>query len=1792
MCRELLFTFFVITFRFAVLSRSLPMATEDDSIVEEVTLFYPLGLKYLSGTSSSSSLYADGKRSRCRLYGLTPDTIRTDHSRSSCRLSPHNPNRIVLRRSIVHVAATFNLYVVVSQRDEATNVAFVQNMIQRFLFVTRTVDRARKDANDHRSTTTFPSSFTTSKRSSSSSSSSSPFHRTSRTAANGLRLGANESNRLELVMENLSFTVGSMYQLVDGLSKRLAYEEDGVNDYNRKCDRDSNEPPLVNTDDQIACNLYVWRLENEREFTATLKHLTDNSIHWSNVYNVPASMDDDVIRFSLDSLIDQTRRQESLRRERVVDDLVRIVGPNNARHMDASLYSDFGTRGSSSVSTNQSIERTYDEYRRCRRRKLGDEERTPDVGESDDATASIDLHRAFAFGVWCLFRNDRRKSTVLLRVNRTTFDRLCSSLPDLERVLAGNGPELRADLYTSPLTFLPSVVWDIETIARNPAALPRGTSSDEKIVSVAITIERSSLSSRTYSLVSVLVPSTDLVTDDERRRINALRLLDDGLSTGDGMKIRNPIVLTYRDERSLLVDFFSMMSQQVPLLASFLLVDSRHVHRYRDVASFLVGHNVVGYDFTFLHNRFVYYGMSAFASHLTRNLRYGDNDVATMYTFNDAQLCIDTLLFLMARLRNLSSFDLGSVLTAYRCDLSKGTLDARAIRFFYNALESGDETELRRLQYHTAERRIAYFRDYLVYNLYDCLSLASLLRKLAFPVFVDTTVKFFRQSLNVACYCGNSRLLPALFTADMLANGREILPVRPLSQVSLTAVDRYRDELVALIAELNALVARVNERGNGDRPKFAGTFAVHAYSGIDDYDLGDDMVDEEMDDDVRNFVEEQGRRRVVDDEEDLDEDDDEEDVVVTAGTNDEERTTTTMTTTTSREKTIFAADDYACGPYDPYLSSSLPYSRQLDACVEVISNEEFATTRPSSKDVRWLNPTRVPDFLERKRFVGLSDVEHDLLRVGTKNYIGGMNYADPCHVKDPVLMDYKSFYPSIIRHFQLDMNNVSVFTALKLLLVVGGASRLDELLAKGIVRLFDYTPEESLNQYVNATVFQDERFADIFRPARYARREWYEGIEIDSVQLLVCSSKLLSRRVLVVWRKTNGSAVSRIVTQALARRAVWKHQRKSAPEDKVLEARELMEKLLANVTYGYLNFCQSVIFSRPTAAAVTLLCRNTFSLTRFIVEARETLARFAPELVDRYRARVNYIDTDGCIVSLHAVTGENVRRQLRLYDANRLVRLATLNSPSSLLTAEDERSLGCDPTVDEYLRVVTRRKQRFVEIVNEMLDMEHVTLESEEENAVAASIFGRKKYTLLKLTAPVNERGENRLLRDVVKLKKTGFEKNAVRPLKAVYDALLYNVMSMNHLSGLNDGHRFVAKIFDHRSVLYALFDTLYEMWTSAIGAEERGTEETTTTTTTTMNRCGGFRVKDFAKRIPLNERTTDGKLSRFIDATLRDFQYDPGDRVHVIHVVPVDEKSVRDRRLVYDAKRRPVVVYDVNDSEIRLLDHVLERPDDFVPDLRLYLNSHLTYMYECVEGWKTLRGEDHLFDEQLAIEPIACSDSDARLALLRRVHVKSRFVSLGTGNNGGSDDRATGNANDFDSSFADNGRVCYLKSMSAIASFFFAQWTWDRVLRSRHTKYVPHAGHAHVWREMDAKTHETLLAHVANSLATVDTNRSNDQIDSVCPPTKAANTKPNDGVERERKTMRYCSPHMFLYGDLFARSWYRRSDDELVSLTKRVLFQTNDSNDDDNDDVSKNNNVSAVSEFLRSGVVLFKWLD
>ena len=413
-------------------------------------------------------------------------------------------------------------------------------------------------------------------------------------------------------------------------------------------------------------------------------------------------------------------------------------------------------------------------------------------------------------------------------------------------------------------------------------------------------------------------------------------------------------------------------------------------------------------------------------------------------------------------------------------------------------------------------------------------------------------------------------------------------------------------------------------------------------------------------------------------------------------------------------------------------------------------------------------------------------------------------------------------------------------------------------------------------------------------------------------------------------------------------------------------------------------------------------------------------------------------------------------------------------------------------TVDHYLRLSVRSKDRFVELVNEMLNMRHVVLAAEEQNAVAATVFGRKKYALLKLVAPKSKAksgpvgsgssgaaDERRSCNDFFVMKKTGFEKNAAVPVKRIYDTLFKNVMLMNHTSGLLHNERFVCKIVDHRSIMYGIFDSLLAEWQRAVREDALAT---------------------FSTRVPLNPRQTGGKLADFIERTLREHQYNPGDRVSVLRLLRVDAKRLTELPRLHDSTGAPVVIYDTTDSEFVLLDDARGHLDDYMLDIRLFLGGHLTYLYQCIEGQQTLRDG--------SLEPVA-THKDQQLKM---------------------------------------------RTLRAIAMLFYATWLWDRVLRSRHEAAFGSGAanfYALNWRGLVSPMTMTRLRR---DLMCLNLHQLIDDYDSTNPLEKML---PNEAQQRFRDGP-FLSPPFLLFHNRFTHKWLsEHSDRELV--VRNALFWWDD---------------------------------
>ncbi|KAK2574823.1 hypothetical protein KPH14_013130, partial [Odynerus spinipes] len=1020
------------------------------------------------------------------------------------------------------------------------------------------------------------------------------------------------------------------------------------------------------------------------------------------------------------------------------------------------------------------------------------------VADIDDANASINLFDQFSIACWSIYDPSTK---FFGRVDIEAFDNLFVRENELFElyVLSRLSREKRAafikDLYDTPFAFIPVVAWDIETIARNPSTLPRGVTADECLVSIAAVVERPHIDDGRLALVWVYSPdSSELVKDPqfEREQLRRANLL---LKPGE-CNVTDVKIYPYRDERAMLYDFCSQMISGSIYTNLFFHIRPEVASHYDSALVFLVGHNSISYDFSFLLNRLIYFDFFDLVHYLSRYLSRS-NDTAHSFCFNDSQICVDTMQFLRTRMRHLSAFDLRSVLRHYKCEILKQSLDAVAIRsFYYELLFRGSEngggisassdssvtiantssnsiaaTSLSALCARTNVcTRHRYYVAFLRYNLFDCLSLCDLLQKLAFTSYATVLMRYFGSTLNAAMYKGNSHLLPSLMINDCLANKREFL-VPTHDNFSLLSLSKYHAESVATRIEriiggvkLSFEFLPVKRRcDNSNRASRNPLFEFLDYFRTVQYrNLGHDLTTMSIAPPIDAAA-------------------------ATPTTTNTQTPLTTMPPIVSTASTILLRSAYVLS-WD-------------------FRNVKFDTT---ASDTNLLDNFQTAYSLP-------SDDQTALLRIGEKTYVGGMNYAFPCHFKYPILMDYNSFYPSIIRHYRLDVNNVFVTTLKKLLFLVD-VGFLDKLIRCRVIRLFDYTSLVDVETFVDRRVFADRSLYDVESP--HYRHEWYEGIELTNVNILLRSSRSLDRRLLVLFHKFDDSVVDRIVTQALERRAVWKRLKKQFPNDAIIASKELTDKLLANGTYGYLNYTRSVIFSRATAAAVTLLCRNAFSRTRFIIESPSFLRSLGID-IERWSSRVVYIDTDGCIVILRRARPSptfdyasssltNIFYQDACVDPLSRSKIFARNADHFFPGYKFRTAESTGVTSAAYDHV--DQKRLFVDRVNASLDMKHVFLAAEHETAIGGSVFATKKYALYKFQERAKRVDASSVrLRDTVK--KTGFESNAMRPIKYLYDVLLRNVNLINNSYGLISSDCFVSKIVHHRYFFHALFDRLYAMW-------------------------------------------------------------------------------------------------------------------------------------------------------------------------------------------------------------------------------------------------------------------------------------------------------------------------------------------------------------------------------------------
>lgn len=1059
----------------------------------------------------------------------------------------------------------------------------------------------------------------------------------------------------------------------------------------------------------------------------------------------------------------------------------------------------------------------------------------------------IDLKRWFECGRWCLVDEPKRFFAVagwkeFYGAARQRLTRV------VQRI--GHVAFLRA-VYDCPLDFVPRVTW---RIARGNDEKRRGVTGSQPLYTVTLTCERPSLDSAAtrVAIVRALVPRGMTVPETERiivEQTEGRYRTANGNNDPPEDEIARVIPYAYTDERALLLDLVTDLTTNHTLAHHYfgLYATELAVVGPR-LSNVLLGYDSMEYDFVFLLNRCLYHGhLPPFrqAAAVLRDHANTSRPLCYAFTFNESQLHLDARQFLMSRNRQLASYYIVSVMKAYGCYRDQTSISALELRRLYGfggagcggGTANGSSSAVTRTHFARVVRS----------NFVECLCLSRLYDRMSFQQHMSVMMRYFFSPLDVVAYKGNSSLLPCVLQLDSIETKRTLAVVRQ-PQFNRFVVDvrdlrtyggRVFAENVRILRRRCGVVVRMENTPSHERLAASSNPFVPLLNRM-----------RALSATVMAARKPIGLSSYDEDEEEEDEEDD---------------------------------DDY--------------FEDHDAAAAGLLGGNRRASNGSTCGNV--LRRLTVDELADGRVTLPATN-EMELLRVGEKSYIGGMNYAEAGHARFPVLMDYNSFYPSIIRSYALDVNKVALLDLRQLLLTVPIAL-LDQMLARRVLRLFDYTAPEDLSRNVDL-----QRHSELF-----GGDEWYEAVEYRTIDSAILTSRHLGRGFLALLTYEHPpSTISAVVTKALDRRAVWKRKKKENPTDQVVVFMEMMEKLLANSLYGYLNFQLSAVFSRTAAAAVTLLCRNTFCRTRRIIESRELIATTLLD-PDRYRFRVVYIDTDGCIFVL---------------DDRFASTTSTAAAPCGT-TAVEEKSpftppyrLYADLEPDDTVAVY----DRLTDTVNRMLDLRHVRLAAEHQNAVAVCVLARKKYALL--------------LRPTGDVKKTGFEKNASPPIRAMYDSLLRHSQRAFHLYRLvPTSGRFVATIRSHRLFFFAVFDRLYAFWRET----RRGSDD------------AAYALTDFGLNRPLNPKQTGGEMSRFIDRVLHDYGYAAGDRVWILRVIRKRDCVYPDRNTLVPAGGSLITIAEL-DATNNNNDN--NQVDEIVPNFKFFLGCYTRYFYQCLEGQQTLR--------------------------------------------------------------------------------------------------------------------------------------------------------------------------------------------------------------------------------------------
>lgn len=509
-------------------------------------------------------------------------------------------------------------------------------------------------------------------------------------------------------------------------SSELSEKSGGVRMFRR-----ANVRALIRSRDRVLWSerrdmpLYELQFDSFRDRFVALSYLRKNAYAQSDDYCLLASSDNFAFEVALSTYV---RQRYTTKR----DSLDRLENSDDSESEDAPEFS-----GNSERPTNQ-----------CPRSCGG----------------GIDLANSFEMFSWCSV--DSRRGNAMVK------------LSDEELATIG--------LPKNPLTALPVVSYDIETIAENENAVPRGVRRHQRLSSISLTVhvprshgsESSKGNAAEYSTTSVTLMyapirrSEELAKHEERMIEAAKEFFPEE---------RSDSLYLYDDERRLLFDAVEMLRNNTFLTQLYRLDDARDA---KHLACVLLGYNSWEYDFAFLWCRLHFYGLHRHALALQT---FGREP-----RFCASQISFDLMKHVAARyqaqvgslaLSNVSRFfganERAEKHLSERSRRVKMNFDAVSIRRLYYDVATGEErfdeeTALGRLDPDDGLNALRIWR----YNVQDCTAVFHLAVNLAFFDTIALYARHFVVSLAEASHAGNSRLLPNAFALRALSESSTILPYR------------------------------------------------------------------------------------------------------------------------------------------------------------------------------------------------------------------------------------------------------------------------------------------------------------------------------------------------------------------------------------------------------------------------------------------------------------------------------------------------------------------------------------------------------------------------------------------------------------------------------------------------------------------------------------------------------------------------------------------------------------------------------------------------------------------------------------------------------------------------------------------------------------------------------------------------------------------------------------------------------------------------------------------------------